>query len=66
MENEKTWKRSSYCNGGGCPEVAHHGGRVEIRDSERQNEVTWFTEANWQKFVAGVKAGEFDKPEAAR
>jgi hypothetical protein len=56
------WKQSSRCSAGGCVQVAHHGGRVEVRDSNRPDQVAWFSERDWAVFVAGVKAGEFDGP----
>ena len=60
-----SWQRSSFCSAGGCPEVARRGGRVEIRDSQRQAEVAWFSEEDWALFLAAVKAGEFDGPTVA-
>lgn len=60
--SDNLWIRSSYCNLGNCVEVAHHGGRVEIRDSRRPDQSAWFTAADWAAFVAGVRAGEFDGP----
>lgn len=56
------WRRSSYSNNGTCVEVADlpDGGRM-VRDSEDPaSPVLTFTHAEWDAFVHGVKAGEFD------
>ncbi len=56
------WRKSSLSGTGNCVEVAVEGGRVLVRDSEdptgpRLN----FTAAQWDCFIAGVRAGEFDR-----
>lgn len=56
------WRRSSYSNNGTCVEVADlpDGGRM-VRDSkDSASPVLTFTHAEWDAFVQGVKAGEFD------
>lgn len=56
------WRRSSYSNNGTCVEVADlpDGGRM-VRDSkDPASPVLTFTHAEWDAFVHGVKAGEFD------
>ncbi len=36
---------------------------VAVRDTkDRSRPAHYYTEAEWQAFVAGVKAGEFDGP----
>ena len=58
--DENTWKRSSFCNMNGCLEVRVDGSIVSIRDSSVPGPVLEFTRTEWAKFIAGVKAGEFD------
>lgn len=56
------WRRSSYSNNGTCIEVADlpDGGWM-VRDSkDPASPVLTFTPAEWDAFVHGVKAGEFD------
>ncbi|GAB2613255.1 hypothetical protein Aab01nite_69310 [Paractinoplanes abujensis] len=54
------WRRSSRCTGGNCVEVAKVEGGYLIRDSKNPDLAPHsFTEAEWQAFVAGVKADDF-------
>lgn len=56
------FKKSSFCAGGGCVEVAiTNKDAIYIRDTKdaAQNALQFTTE-EWREFVAGVKAGEFD------
>lgn len=58
---EPTWRRSSRCDSGTCVEVAlDPDGLVLVRDSKDPGPVLVFDPAEWDDFVAGVKAGEFD------
>lgn len=54
---------SSYCSGGNCVKVWRtRSGNVKVgstRSDQRRHEVT-FTPDEWDVFVKGVKAGEFD------
>lgn len=54
--------KSSYCTypPGGCAEIAMKGDVVAMRDAKNPAQVLLFTHAEWQAFVQGVKAGEFD------
>lgn len=56
------WHKSSRSTGNGnCVEIAELSGRVVVRDTkDRQGPALVFTPAEWQAFVAGAKAGEFD------
>jgi hypothetical protein len=55
------FRRSSYCGGGSCVEVARTDGGVALRDSKAPwKEEHVFTAEEWVAFVRGVKAGEFD------
>lgn len=56
--------RSTYCGAGGCVEVAARpAGDVLVRDAknaEPDAPVLRFTKDEWDAFLAGVLAGEFD------
>jgi hypothetical protein len=61
------WRKSSFSDSNGdgeCVEVAFlDGGQVALRDSKnptRQPHV--FTSHEWECFLAGVHAGEFERP----
>lgn len=48
------------CNGGECVEVAHgDDGNIYLRSSQG-GPVLQFTPDEWDAFVAGAKAGEFN------
>jgi hypothetical protein len=50
----------SACEGGSCVEVAS-ADIVLVRDSkDPEGPVLTFTRAEWEAFIQGVKAGEFD------
>ncbi|WHT19221.1 DUF397 domain-containing protein [Crossiella sp. CA-258035] len=60
------WHISSYSadGGGNCVEAGplpDGSGRIALRHSRHPGEsVILYTQAEWQAFLAGVKAGEFD------
>lgn len=55
------WRRSSWCAGSNCVEVARAGGQVALRDSKTvDGAVLIYTPDEWGAFVKGVKSGEFD------
>jgi hypothetical protein len=59
------FKTSSYSHPGGiinrCVAVAANTGGVAVRNSNDPNRVTaCFTREEWDAFLKGVKAGEFD------
>lgn len=54
---------SSFCGNGGCVEVAITPGNVQVRGTG-QDDALDFTHAEWRAFTAGVRAGEFDLPQA--
>lgn len=63
--HELYWQTSSFSgDNGACVEVAFtpdHG--VGVRDTkDRSKPPHFYTAAEWNAFVAGVKAGEFDGP----
>ncbi|SDH05918.1 DUF397 domain-containing protein [Pseudonocardia oroxyli] len=56
---------SSYSANGNCVEVSLGGGDdlVAVRHSRRTDDPPLlFNGAEWDAFIAGVKAGEFDRP----
>jgi hypothetical protein len=63
LDGERVWRRSTFSgNQGNCVEVAElpDGGRA-VRDSKNPTgPVIAYTAAEWDAFLAGVKAGEFD------
>jgi len=60
---ELHWRTSSFTDNGTCVEVAYlpAGDRL-VRDTKlgEASPVLQYTAAEWQAFIAGVKAGEFD------
>jgi hypothetical protein len=55
------WRTSAFSNGSGCVEVAFVKDGVAVRDSkDRHGPVLVFSPVEWQAFVAGVLAGEFN------
>jgi hypothetical protein len=55
--------RSSFCGPTGCVEVAAQDtGTIALRDSkDLAKPAHLFTAGEWDAFIAGVKAGEFDR-----
>ena len=60
------WFKSSLSgtNGNGCVEVAFlPGGRVAVRDTkDRALPAHVYTAVEWDAFIVGVRAGEFERP----
>jgi hypothetical protein len=57
-----SWRKSSWSSTNGCVEVAFVQGQVAVRDSkDRTGPVLVFTAHEWQTFLRGVAAGEFDR-----
>lgn len=53
---------SSYSNSDSCVEVGRVNGRIVVRNSnDREASTTTFNEKEWSAFLAGARAGEFDK-----
>ena len=58
---QPAWRRASFCASGECVEVAQRNGMIILRDSkEPRGSVLHYTPEEWQSFVRGIKAGEFD------
>ena len=61
--DDKDFTKSSYCvyPPGGCVEVAQKDGIIALRDAKNPSQsALLFNSAEWQAFITGVKAGEFD------
>jgi len=61
---EARWMTSSWSNGSGgtnCVEVRLDDDIIEVRDTKNRDGGTLrFTGSEWDAFLAGAKAGEFD------
>lgn len=66
MLNNNEWTKSSFSNGSGgnnCVEVMAAESGIWTRHSRNPySSQVRFTRAEWEAFVQGVKAGEFDLP----
>jgi len=64
--SEPSWFTSGFSHSISCVEVAHlPNGDVAVRDTkDRGKLVSYYTTAEWNSFLGGVKAGEFDLPQA--
>jgi len=54
------WKKSSFCESGACAEVLHAPDVIQVRNSTAPDVVVTFTRAEWDVFLRGARAGEFD------
>jgi hypothetical protein len=61
------WRKASFCASGECVEVAQRNGMIVLRSSNGPRGISAgprrhvrYTAQEWQTFVRGVKAGEFD------
>jgi hypothetical protein len=60
MLNE-VWRKSTRSQDTNCVEVAYSAGMVRVRDTKnREAGFMAVTPSDWQAFVAGIKAGDFD------
>jgi Domain of unknown function (DUF397) len=56
-----SWRKSSYCAGGECAELAKEGsGIVVMRNSTRPSEVVRLSREEWRALRLGIASGEFD------
>jgi predicted secreted Zn-dependent protease len=56
-----TWRRTSFCQGGECVEVAIHDEMILVRDSKDLAQAPLqYTQEEWRAFIEGVKAEQFD------
>lgn len=65
--NLPPWRKASFCASGECVEVAQRNGMIVLRSSNGPRGISAgprrrvrYTAEEWQAFVLGVKAGEFD------
>ena len=57
------WRKSHFSGTNGCVEVAFLPGQVAVRDSkQRGGPVLVFTDHEWEAFLSGARAGEFNRP----
>jgi Domain of unknown function (DUF397) len=55
------WRTATTCESGACVEVARLDELVLVRDGkEPDGAVLRFSVDEWRRFVAGVRAGDFD------
>lgn len=55
------WRKSTLSMSNGCVEVAIQDDGVALRDSkDGSGPVLLFTRHEWEAFVGGIRAGEFD------
>jgi hypothetical protein len=58
---KSTWIKSSYSSSDGCVEVKDENGFVLVRDSKNPHVGPLkIPKADWEVFIDGVRAGEFD------
>lgn len=55
------WTKSRASGNSGCVEVSTDGEAVLVRDSkDRRGPILSFTPHEWEAFLVGARAGEFD------
>ena len=66
MHATLTWRKSTRSAAAGhCVEVANVPAAVLVRDSKDvDGPVLTFAATEWTGFIAGIRAGEFDRPGA--
>ena len=59
---DHSYRKSTFCNGGGCVEVSFtfNDQHITVRNSTKPDTELEFTNEEWVDFLDGVKAGEFD------
>lgn len=65
MIRDGFFRKADSSDTGGCVEVAAlPGGGVAVRDTKNRDSGTQlYTDHEWDCFVSGIKAGEFDLPD---
>lgn len=53
------WRRARACADNQCVEIAHHDGKVLIRDSKNPGRVLTFGGQEWAAFLDGVLTSGF-------
>lgn len=60
-EHGLSWHRSSFCADQACVEVAAQRNHVYLRNTaDSAGIIVRYTRAEWEAFVLGMKAGDFD------
>jgi hypothetical protein len=55
------WRKSTFSQSNGCLEVAIQADGVALRDTkDRNGPILVFSRREWEAFIGGVRAGEFD------
>jgi hypothetical protein len=54
------WRKSSFCASNECVEIARQNGLVFLRSSVQPRRTVRYTPQEWQAFVNGLRAGDFD------
>ena len=65
MKPDGQFQKSSFSTeyGGTCVEIALDENSVRVRDTkDREGGTLAFTHSEWNAFISGAKAGEFDLP----
>jgi hypothetical protein len=55
-----SWFRSTFCTADGCAEVTRTADGVQMRSSTCEEVIVTYTLEEWNAFIEGAKAGEFD------
>jgi hypothetical protein len=54
------WRKSSFCGGGECVEVARDGDAVLMRNSTQPERVLRCSAEDWQLLLEKIKSGSLD------
>jgi hypothetical protein len=57
---EPAWRKASFCASSECAEIARDGDAIVLRNSTAPRRVVRYSTEEWQSFLRGAKAGEFD------
>jgi uncharacterized protein DUF397 len=60
LVEDPVWTKAAGCESSACVEILNEGDRVHVRQSAEPLDQLTFTRHEWEAFVAGAKAGEFD------
>lgn len=56
-----SWRVARSCESGGCVGVARQGEYIVIGNTTKpEDPVSYFSQQEWNAFIAGVKLGDFD------
>jgi hypothetical protein len=62
MENQIKFKKSSFSNNyGNCVGVAKDNEKILVTNTNNENLIIEFNKSEWDAFLKGAKAGEFDE-----